>query len=120
MRKPSIIAKDRESNQRDLYKSIEKGDYPRWTMYFQIMPEKDAAKCPYNPFDLTKVWYHKDYPLIEVGVMELNRNPENYFAEVEQAAFNPANIVPGIGFHRIRCCRADFSLTETRSVIGWA
>ena len=53
---------------------------------------------PYNPFDLTKVWFHKDYPLIEVGVLELNRNPENYFAEVEQAAFNPANIVPGIGF----------------------
>ena len=67
-------------------------------MYFQIMPEKDAAKMPYNPFDLTKVWYHKDYPLIEVGVLELNRNPENYFADVEQAAFNPANIVPGIGF----------------------
>jgi catalase len=62
------------------------------------MPEKDAAKCPYHPFDLTKVWFHKDYPLIEVGVLELNRNPENYFAEVEQAAFNPANIVPGIGF----------------------
>ena len=62
------------------------------------MPEKDAAKFPYNPFDLTKVWFHKDYPLIEVGVMELNRNPENYFAEVEQAAFNPANVVPGIGF----------------------
>ena len=53
---------------------------------------------PYNPFDLTKVWYKKDFPLIEVGVMELNRNPENYFADVEQAAFNPANIVPGIGF----------------------
>jgi len=94
----AIVAKDRESHQRDLYESIEKGDYPRWTMYFQIMPEKDAAKMPYNPFDLTKVWYHKDYPLIEVGVLELNRNPENYFADVEQAAFNPANIVPGIGF----------------------
>ena len=67
-------------------------------MFIQVMPEKDAAKCPYNPFDLTKVWFHKDYPLIEVGVMELNRNPENYFAEVEQSAFNPANIVPGIGF----------------------
>jgi catalase len=62
------------------------------------MAEKDAAKCPYHPFDLTKVWFHKDYPLIEVGVMELNRNPENYFAEVEQSAFNPAAIVPGIGF----------------------
>ena len=62
------------------------------------MPEKDAAKLPYHPFDLTKVWLHKDYPLIEVGVLELNKNPENYFAEVEQAAFNPANVVPGIGF----------------------
>ena len=94
----AIIAKDRESHQRDLYESVENKDYPRWTMYFQVMPEKDAAKMPYNPFDLTKVWYHGDYPLIEVGVLELNRNPENYFADVEQAAFNPANIVPGIGF----------------------
>ncbi|MBN1691630.1 MAG: catalase [Dehalococcoidia bacterium] len=94
----AIIAGDRESHQRDLMESIDRKDYPRWTMYFQIMPEKDAAKMPYNPFDLTKVWYHGDYPLIEVGVMELNRNPENYFADVEQAAFNPANIVPGIGF----------------------
>jgi catalase len=94
----TITGKDRESHQRDLYESIEKGDYPRWTMYFQIMPEADAVKMPYNPFDLTKVWYHGDYPLIEVGVLELNRNPENYFADVEQAAFNPANIVPGIGF----------------------
>ena len=68
-----------------------------WTLYFQIMPEEDAEKLPYHPFDLTKVWYHKDYPLMEVGVLELNRNPENYFAEVEQAAFNPANLVPGIG-----------------------
>ncbi len=94
----AIIAKDRESHQRDLYESIEKGDFPRWTMQIQVMPEKDAAKCPYNPFDLTKVWPHRDYPLMEVGVLELNRNPENYFAEVEQAAFNPASIVPGIGF----------------------
>ncbi len=94
----AVIAKDRESHQRDLYESIEKGDFPRWTMYIQVMPEKDASKCPYNPFDLTKVWFHKDYPLIEVGIYELNRNPENYFAEVEQSAFNPANIVPGIGF----------------------
>jgi catalase len=67
-------------------------------MFVQVMPEKDAATVPYHPFDLTKVWPHKDYPLIEVGVLELNRNPENYFADVEQAAFNPANIVPGIGF----------------------
>jgi len=94
----AVIAKCRESNQRDLYESIEKGDFPRWTMSIQVMPEKDASKCPFNPFDLTKVWPHGDYPLVEVGIYELNRNPENYFAEVEQSAFNPANIVPGIGF----------------------
>ncbi|NIA16235.1 MAG: catalase [Nitrospiraceae bacterium] len=94
----AIIAKDRESHQRDLYESIEKGDFPRWTMHIQVMPEKEASQCSFNPFDLTKVWPHSDYPLIEVGIYELNRNPENYFAEVEQSAFNPANIVPGIGF----------------------
>jgi len=93
-----LVGKDRESNQRDLYENIEQGNFPRWTMYFQIMPENDAATYRFHPFDLTKVWLHGDYPLIEVGVMELNRNPENYFAEVEQAAFNPANVVPGIGF----------------------
>jgi catalase len=94
----AIVAKDRESHQRDLYDSIERGDFPKWTMYVQVMPEKDVEKLPYHPFDLTKVWLHKDAPLIEVGVLELNRNPENYFAEVEQAAFNPANVVPGISF----------------------
>ena len=93
-----LIGRDRDSHQRDLYEHIEQGDFPRWTLYFQVMPEEDAEKLPYHPFDLTKVWYHKDYPLIEVGVLELNKNPENYFAEVEQAAFNPSNIVPGIGF----------------------
>jgi len=94
----AIIGKNRESHQQDLYQSIEKKDYPRWTMFIQVMPVDAAAKYKFHPFDLTKVWLHKDYPLMEVGVMELNRNPENYFAEVEQAAFNPANIVPGIGF----------------------
>ncbi|NLV96417.1 MAG: catalase [Desulfovibrionales bacterium] len=94
----AIVGQCRESHQRDLYESIEKGDFPRWTLYVQIMTEEQAAKLPYHPFDLTKVWYHKDAPLIEVGVLELNRNPENYFAEVEQAAFNPANVVPGISF----------------------
>ncbi len=93
-----VIARSRESYQEDLYSSIERGEYPRWTLYVQIMPETDAEKTPYNPFDLTKVWPHADYPLQEVGVMELNRNPENYFAEVEQAAFSPSNVVPGIGF----------------------
>ena len=94
----TVIGVDRESHQRDLYESIENGDNPRWTLMIQVMPEKEAANCAYNPFDLTKVWPHSDYPLIEVGVMELNRNPENFFAEVEQSAFNPANVVPGISF----------------------
>lgn len=94
----TVIGKSRETYQEDLFGSIEQGAYPRWTLYVQVMPEKDAEKTPYNPFDLTKVWPHGDYPLIEVGVMELNRNPENYFAEIEQAAFSPSNIVPGIGF----------------------
>lgn len=93
-----VVAKDRESAQRDLYEAIETGDYPRWTLFVQVMPETDAAKHWYNPFDLTKVWPHKDYPLIEVGVLELNRNPRHYFAEVEQATFAPSNVVPGIGF----------------------
>lgn len=93
-----LVGKDRESSQRDLYEAIERGDFPRWTMYVQIMPEADAVKVPYHPFDLTKVWPKGDYPLIEVGYFELNKNPENYFADVEQAAFNPAHIVPGIGF----------------------
>ena len=93
-----VVGRDRESNQRDLFNSIEKGDFPRWNMKIQVVPEKEAANFPFNPFDLTKVWPHKEYPLIDVGVMELNRNPENFFAEVEQAAFNPASVVPGIGF----------------------
>lgn len=94
----ALVGKDRESHQRDLYESLEKGDYPKWTLFVQVMPEHEAAHMPYNPFDLTKVWSHGDYPLIEVGVMELNRNPENFFAEVEQSAFNPAQVVPGISF----------------------
>ena len=94
----AIIAKDRESHQRDLYESIERKDFPRWTMYIQVMTQEQAKACPFNPFDLTKVWPHGDYPLMEVGVLELNRNPDNYFAQIEQAAFNPANVVPGIGF----------------------
>lgn len=93
-----LVGKDRESHQRDLLEAIEKGDFPRWKLFIQVMTEEQALKMPYNPFDLTKVWYKKDFPLIEVGIMELNRNPENYFADVEQAAFNPANVVPGIGF----------------------
>ncbi len=92
----AIVGKDRESHQRDLYEAIERGDFPKWTMYVQVMPEADAEKVPYHPFDLTKVWPHRDYPLIEVGEFELNRNPENFFADVEQSAFAPSNLVPGI------------------------
>lgn len=92
-----VIAKDRDSNQRDLYEHIEKGDFPKWKFYVQIMTEEEAKSYRFNPFDLTKVWYHKDFPMMEVGVLELNKNPENYFAEVEQAAFNPQNLVDGIG-----------------------
>ena len=94
----AIVAKTRESFQEDLYNAIERSDFPKWTLYVQIMPETDIDKHWYNPFDLTKVWPHGDYPLIEVGVMELNRNPENYFQEIELAAFSPSNIVPGISW----------------------
>ncbi|MBV8472762.1 MAG: catalase [Hyphomicrobiales bacterium] len=94
----ALIGRDRESHGRDLFESIEKGDFPRWTLSIQVMTEAQAKTHKHNPFDLTKVWPKADYPLIEVGVMELNRNPENNFAEVEQAAFSPANVVPGIGF----------------------
>ena len=93
-----ITGKCRESHQRDLYDSIERGEFPKWTMFIQVMTEEQANNMPYNPFDLTKVWYKKDYPLMEVGHFELNRNPDNYFRDVEQAAFNPASVVPGISF----------------------
>lgn len=93
-----VVGQDREASQRDLYDHIAAGDFPRWRMCVQIMTEAEARTYKVNPFDLTKVWSHKDYPLIEVGTLELNRNPENYFADVEQAAFNPANVVPGISF----------------------
>jgi len=92
------IGLSRESYQEDLFGAIERGEFPRWTMFVQVMPELDAASTPFNPFDLTKVWPHKDYPLIEVGVLELNRNPDNYFEQIEQAAFSPSNVVPGVGF----------------------
>ncbi len=91
-----IIPKNPWAAQEDLFNSIEAKDFPSWTVYTQIMPELDADKTPWT-FDLTKVWPHKKYPLIEVGQLELNRNPENYFAEVEQSAFSPSNFVPGIG-----------------------
>ena len=94
----AIIAKSRESSQEDLFEAIERKDFPRWKFKIQIMTQAEAKTCAFNPFDITKVWPHADYPLIEVGVMELNRNPQNYFAEVEQASFSPSNVVPGISW----------------------
>jgi len=93
-----LIGKTRESYQEELYGAIDRGDFPRWTLFVQIMPEADGDRTPYNPFDLTKVWPHGEYPLIEVGEMVLNRNPDNYFAQVEQVAFSPSNVVRGISF----------------------
>ncbi|MGF7011159.1 catalase [Lachnospiraceae bacterium PF1-22] len=92
-----LVGMDRESHQRDLFEAIERQEYPIWDFYIQVMTEEQAGNHKENPFDISKVWSQKEYPLIPVGYFELNRNPENYFAEVEQAAFNPANIVPGVG-----------------------
>jgi catalase len=92
-----MIGEDRETHQRDLFTAIEKGQFPKWKLFIQVMTQKQAEQFRWNPFDLTKVWPHGEYPLIEVGMLELNRNPENYFAEVEQAAFNPSALIPGIG-----------------------
>jgi catalase len=85
-------------SQSDLFEHIAKGNFPKWRVCIQIMPEAEAETYHINPFDLTKVWPHGDYPLIEVGEMILDRNPDNYFAEVEQAAFEPRNVVPGMGY----------------------
>lgn len=97
-RAQELAGQDPDYSQRDLFESIENGDYPRWTVSIQVMTEAEAATYHINPFDLTKVWPHKDYPLIEIGELVLNRNPENYFADVEQAAFAPSSVVPGLGF----------------------
>ncbi|MFO1507803.1 MAG: catalase [Lysobacterales bacterium] len=93
----AMAGRDADFHRRDLFDAIRRGDYPRWTLSVQVMPYADAATYRINPFDLTKVWPHRDYPLVEVGTMTLNRNPENFFAQVEQAAFSPGNTVPGIG-----------------------
>lgn len=111
----AIIAKDRESSQKDLFEAIERGDFPKWDMKIQIMTEEQANASKRNPFNLTKTWSQKEYPLIDVGVLELNRNPENYFAEVEQSAFSPSTIVPGIGFSPDRMLQGRlFSYTDTQ------
>jgi catalase len=93
----AMSAEDPDFHRRDLFESIKKGDYPAWRLEMQIMPFEDAASYRFNPFDLTKVWPHGDYPPVTIGRFVLDRNPENFFAEIEQAAFEPANMVPGIG-----------------------
>jgi catalase len=102
----ALVAGDRESHGRDLLAAIDSGNFPKWTLFIQVMTEPQARAHKHNPFDLTKVWPKADYPLIELGEMELNRYPENFFAEVEQAAFSPANVVPGIGFSPDRMLQA--------------
>lgn len=91
-----IAGADSDYYLRDLFDAIEHRNFPKWTVSVQIMPYEDAKTYRFNPFDLTKIWPHADYPLIKVGEFELNRNPENYFAQIEQAAFEPSNLVPGI------------------------
>jgi catalase len=92
-----IAGEDLDHHRRDLFTAIENGEFPKWKVMVQIMPERDAETYATHPFDVTKVWPHADYPLQEVGVLELNRNPHNYFAEVEQAAFEPGNLPRGMG-----------------------
>ncbi len=112
----TAIGKSRETYQEDLFGAIERKEFPRWNVYVQVMPELDAEKTPYNPSDLTKVWPHKDYPLIEVGVMELNRNPDNYFAEIEQVAYSPRTWCRASASRQTRCCRRGSFPTPTRIV----
>jgi catalase len=108
-----IVGEDPDFHTHQLFEAIEQGEFPKWTLSVQIMPEIEAENFRWNPFDLTKVWPHSDYPLIEVGVMEMNRNPQNYFAEVEQAAFSPSNVVPGISFSPDKMLQARiFSYTD--------
>ncbi|WP_299236917.1 catalase [uncultured Halomonas sp.] len=92
-----LAGADGDYHTRDLYQAIEAGEYPSWTLYMQIMPFKDAETYRFNPFDLTKVWPHADYPLVKVGKLTLDRNPTDHHTEIEQAAFEPNNLVPGIG-----------------------
>ena len=91
-----LTAKNKDYATQDLYDNIAKGNFPSWTFYVQLMPEKDGLNYKYDIFDVTKVWPQSDYPLVPVGKLILNKNPDNYFAETEQSAFAPTNLVPGI------------------------
>lgn len=91
-----LAGKNPHYHREDLWTAIENGNHPSWTVKTQIMPEEEAEDYDINPFDLTRVWLHDDYPLIEVGTMELNENPDNFFQDIEESAFSPAHVVPGI------------------------
>lgn len=109
-----MVARDPDWATRDLFDSIQKGDFPSWTMYLQIMTLEEAKTYRWNVFDVTKVWPHKDYPLIPVGKLILNRNPENYFADTEQSAFSPVHLVPGIEASEDKMLQGRlFSYTDT-------
>ncbi|MDZ7619205.1 MAG: catalase, partial [Patescibacteria group bacterium] len=101
-----LAGQDPDYHTHQLFEAIECGEFPKWTFSVQIMPEVDAERYRWNPFDLTKVWPHSDYPRVEVGVLEMNRNVENYYAEVEQSAFSPGNVVPGISFSPCKMLQA--------------
>lgn len=106
---------DFDHSRADLFEAIERGDFPTWDVNVQIMPVAEAPNYRWNPFDLTKTWSHKDYPLIPVGHFTLNRNPENFFAQIEQAAFAPSNLVPGIGFSPDKMLQARvFAYADTQ------
>eukprot|EP00405_Crypthecodinium_cohnii_P006034 CAMPEP_0194782386 /NCGR_PEP_ID=MMETSP0323_2-20130528/78660_1 /TAXON_ID=2866 ORGANISM="Crypthecodinium cohnii, Strain Seligo" /NCGR_SAMPLE_ID=MMETSP0323_2 /ASSEMBLY_ACC=CAM_ASM_000346 /LENGTH=574 /DNA_ID=CAMNT_0039721195 /DNA_START=1 /DNA_END=1725 /DNA_ORIENTATION=+ len=109
-----ITGRSRDTCGEDLYNRIERGDCPKWSFQIQVMTMAQAEECPFDPFDLTKVWPHKDYPMIEVGEIKLTRNPESYFSDVEQAAFSPNNVVPGIGYSPDRMLQARlFAYADT-------
>ena len=114
-----IAGEDPDHHHRDLLRAIDRGEYPSWTLKMQIMGAHEAPNYRFNPFDVTKVWPHRDYPLMTVGRVVLDRNPENYFAEVEQAAFDPASFVPGIGPSPDKMLQGRLFSMATRSVIGW-
>jgi catalase len=98
---------------RDLYETIKRGDYPSWTLEMQIMTPEQAENYRFDILDITKVWPHGDFPPIKIGKLVLNRNPTNYFVEVEQAAFNPSNLFQALAFLQIKCCRQGFFLITT-------
>ncbi|RQD92458.1 catalase, partial [Methanosalsum natronophilum] len=109
-----LSGSDPDHATRDLYESIQNGDYPTWTLQMQIMTPEEAENYRFDITDITKVWPHEDFPPIDIGKLVLNRNPENYFAEVEQAAFSPANLVPGIGISPDKMLQARvFSYHDT-------